>query len=66
MTPNKLLYNMIHNLGDLYDSIEAIVKLTTKESWDDYKYFDRLGRYSGAAMFAIAYKPSNFNPFDGK
>jgi len=62
----KLLYNMAHNLGSIYDlTEEAVYKIIDFSSlWDSKEYWARMGLILGTNFQNIFEDPINYYPFD--
>mmetsp|Transcript_21876 Transcript_21876/g.33925 ORF Transcript_21876/g.33925 Transcript_21876/m.33925 type:complete len:198 (+) Transcript_21876:1156-1749(+) len=62
----KLLYNLAHNLGSIYDlTEEAVYKIIDyQEQWDTRDFWARLGLILGTNFQNIFEDPVNYYPFD--
>jgi hypothetical protein len=63
---NKLSYNIFHNAGPIYDTV---IDLIANFRFGDptYRYYwQKIGNNVGYILKQIAYKPRNYDPFNGK
>ena len=63
---NKLLYNITHNLGSLYDLIEELTYRIM--DWEEEKlnlfFWVRTGTIAGSIFQNVFEDPVNYYPFD--
>jgi len=63
---NKLSYNFAHNLGTVYDATTALIEVLRYGNPNERSYWKHIGNAAGFILKQIAYKPSDYNPYDGK
>jgi hypothetical protein len=63
---NKLLYNLTHNLGPIYDMVEEFVyrMMDAKEEWKRGFFWHRSGTILGSLFQFVLEDPENYYPFD--
>lgn len=69
---NKILYNLIHHLGNIYDTFFYLVKHHKSYSektggvseYDVSNWWFKLGIYYGTAVYLVFYTPQNIDPYD--
>ena len=64
-TWRKLLFNVVHNLGNIYDCTIDLIDVFRFSSPDEREYWQRIGRNSGTIVYDLAYKPGDFDPYEG-
>jgi len=63
----KLTYNLIHNLGKIYDNIDDLIDLFSSNfSVNNDNVWKHSGYLIGDTINQIAYKPTNYDPYFGK
>jgi hypothetical protein len=62
----KLLYNVAHNLGSIYDLTEEMVYkiMNFNDLWDSKEYWQRMGLIMGTNFQNVLEDPINYYPFD--
>lgn len=65
LDPNMLLYNAIHNFGDIYDDIGALIKLFTKIENTETVWWKDLGYAIGDFIHQLLFQPADYNPYSG-
>jgi hypothetical protein len=63
---DKLVYNLFHNAGGIYDTTTDLVELFRYGDSGDRAFWQKIGNSAGYLLKAISYKPKNFDPFTGK
>jgi cell division septation protein DedD len=63
---NKLSYNFAHNLGTVYDATTALIEVLRYGNPNERSYWKHIGNAAGFILKQIAYKPSDYNPYDGR
>jgi len=63
---DKLVYNLFHNAGGIYDTTTELVELFRFGDSGDRAYWQKIGNSAGYLLKAISYKPKNFDPYNGK
>jgi hypothetical protein len=61
-----LSYNVVHNLGKIYDNTVAMIDLLRFGDANNRNYWRNLGYYAGNSLNQIFYKPRNYDPFKPK
>lgn len=60
---DKTFYNVVHNLGKIYDNTVDIVDIFRKGDPSTENYWKNLGYYFGDSLNQIFYKPENYDPY---
>ena len=61
---NKLFYNVVHNLGAIYDDVTALITIfRTPLFWYSRTDWTNIGYYSGDIVHQIGYKPTDYDPY---
>ena len=60
---NKLVYNLAHNLGTIYDAVTNLIAIFRFESPKVRDYWQKIGYNFGLILNQVAYKPTNYNPY---
>ena len=63
--PNKLAYNLIHNLGQIYDNIEELIELYGKPITAEIGWWIRTSQLLGDTINQIFFKPEDYEPYFG-
>lgn len=63
---DKLFYNIVHHMGNVYDNTVAIVALFRFGDQSKIAFWKNLGYYFGSSVNEICYVPEDFEPFKGK
>jgi hypothetical protein len=63
---DMLSYNIVHNLGKVYDNTVAMIDLLRFGDDTNKNYWRNLGYYAGNSLNQIFYKPRNYDPFKVK
>lgn len=63
---NKLVYNIFHNAGGIYDSITDIIDNFRYNNPAIRSYWQRIGGNIGYIVNQISYKPTNYEPYKPK
>lgn len=58
----KLIYNIIHNLGNMYDCVIDLVDVFRFGNPAIRSYYQRIGRNFGEILNNLAYKPRDYDP----
>lgn len=53
--PRKLAYNMVHNLGQIYDDTNAIIMMFRYPDYESRSFWKKVGYYSGDIVHQIGY-----------
>ena len=68
---NKVTYNMIHKLGNIYDTIYYLTKhqnnydqLGDMTEAEVANWWFKLGIYYGTTVFLVFYTPDDITPYD--
>jgi len=63
---HKLLYNLAHNLGNIYDLTEEFIWRiqTAEEHMEKLFFWDRCGFIVGSLVHSVLQDPVNYYPFD--
>lgn len=60
---NKLFYNVLHNLGRIYDAVTDLIAIFRFGDPNTAKYWTGIGTDIGLIINQISYKPSNYDPY---
>jgi len=61
---NKLFYNLVHNLGNIYDDTVALIAIFRSPLfWYSRTEWSNIGYYSGDIVHQIGYKPDDYDPY---
>lgn len=63
---NKLTYNLFHNAGGIYDTTDELIALVRYGDKGDRAYWRQIGNSAGFIFKSILYKPTNYDPYNGK
>lgn len=65
---NKILYNLIHHLGNIYDTFFYLIKHQKSDAegseYDISNWWFKLGIYYGTAVYLVFYTPTSLDPYD--
>jgi hypothetical protein len=61
---DKTFYNIVHNMGRIYDNTVAIIALVRTGDKEDVNYWKNLGYYTGNSLNQVFYKPINYDPYN--
>ena len=62
--PMILLYNSIHNFGNIYDDIGALVYRFTNIEKGELDWWTRIGFLIGDILHQFLFQPTDFAPYD--
>lgn len=60
---NKLIYNIFHNAGRVYDAVTDLIDTFRFEDPGLRGYWTNIGWNIGLMINQISYKPENYDPF---
>lgn len=60
---DKLFYNIVHHIGNVYDNTVAMVQIMRFGDPTIISYWKNLGYYSGNSLNQICYKPVDYDPY---
>lgn len=60
---NKLFYNLVHNLGNIYDNTVDLSNLFTTLDIENPNWWAKVGKLVGDTINQVAYKPKNYEPY---
>jgi hypothetical protein len=61
--PRKITYNIIHNLGNIYDDTTALIEIFRYGNYTERVYWQSIGYYTGDVIHQIGYKPEDYEPY---
>lgn len=65
MDVNKLVYNLFHNAGSIYDTVTDLIDLFRYGDSGQRYYWKTIGNSVGHLLKQISYKPKDFDPYNG-
>jgi hypothetical protein len=60
---DRLFYNIVHNMGKIYDNTVASIDLIRFGEPNNPNYWKNIGYYAGNSINQIFYKPRNYDPY---
>jgi hypothetical protein len=61
---DKLVYNLFHNMGRIYDSVTDLISIFRFGDPKTTKYWNSIGADVGLIINQISYKPTNYDPYN--
>ena len=59
----KLAYNLVHNLGRMWDDVDELIKICANINLSDQNFWIRVGYLLGDMINSIFYKPNDYDPY---
>lgn len=65
MNPNELTYNLVHNMGHIYDALTDMIAVLRFGDYTTTAYWASIGKDLGIMVSMIGYVPQGYNPYVG-
>ena len=63
MDVSKVAFNLVHNIGNIYDNIESLTRLLIAMDTSNKVFWVKTGYLAGDIINQVAFKPKEYDPF---